>query len=331
MSTRRLVVTGVLLGCIAAVLLPDTAYAWTHGTHVFLGETVLANLHLLPSHVATLIGSFPHDFLYGSIAPDTSIAKRYVPAGRHSHYWNVGQETFDHAETEALRSFGLGYLAHLAADTVAHNYFIPRQLLLTSSTRAMGHQYWELRVETHLTDRYARLARELIRRDHSGSDLHLERIISPTLFSVRTNRRIFRSIVHLSDTKSWQRAMQAARGVSRFLLTDEDVERHLALSYEVVMQTLAGISDREGVAREWDPSGEGPLRRAKRWRREALWKGGLWVPEHMIEAAEERFGLPDLDLGFWQASKIERPWMPLIGKPALYDTHTPGVLNDGQG
>ena len=80
--------------------------------------------------MADLLHAFPYDFLYGSIAPDTSFAKKYVPRGRHSHFWHVGQETFDFAGSDALRAFGLGYLAHLAADTVAHNFFVPRQLLL---------------------------------------------------------------------------------------------------------------------------------------------------------------------------------------------------------
>jgi len=296
---------------------------------VWIGESILRNLALLPPLVADLIHAFPYDFLYGSIAPDTSIAKKYVPPGRHSHFWNVGQETFDFAENDALKAFGLGYLAHLAADTVAHNFFVPRQLLLTSSTRTMGHSYWELRAETHLTDRFARRARDLIRLDHRVADDYLERIISPTLFSVRTNRRIFRSMIHLAHTRSWRNAMQAARERSRWLLTDRDVERHLALSYDLVMETLVEIGRRAGYARQYDPSGHEPLRRAKRWRREALWKGGLWVPERMLDAAEERFGLPEMDIGFWRASTIERPW--LAPPVMLPNTLTEGVTTNGQG
>jgi len=319
----------LILTVFFLVFLPAVAYAWTPGTHVYLGESILRNLGLLPAVVADLIHAFPYDFLYGSIAPDTSIAKKYVPKGRHSHFWNVGQETFDFASSDALRAFGLGYLAHLAADTVAHNFFVPRQLLLTSSTRTMGHSYWELRAETHLTDRFARRARDLIQLDHRLADSYLERIISPTLFSVRTNRRIFKGMIHLAHTRSWQSAMQAARERSRWLLTDVDVERHLALSYDLVMETLVEIGRRSGLAREYDPSGTDRLRRAKRWRREALWRGGLWVPERMLDAAEDRFGLPEIDIGFWRASTVERPWLaPVVTLP---NTLTEGVTTNGQG
>jgi hypothetical protein len=309
MSAGRTALAGAALALLLLVLLPGDAHAWTPGTHVFLGETILANLRLLPVAVAELLHAFPYDFLYGSIAPDTSVAKHYVPPGRHSHYWNVGQETADFAGTDALRAFGLGYLAHLAADTVAHNYFVPRQLLLTSSTRSMGHSYWELRAETHLTDRFARKARDLILLDHSAADRHLERIISPTLFSVQTNRRLFRGMVHLAHTRSWQRAMQSARERSRWLLSDTDVERHLALAYDFTMEVLTGAEARSGAARALDPSGSEPLRRAKRWRRKALLRGALLEPERLLEAAEERFGLPRMDLGYWAGSEVERPWL----------------------
>ena len=76
-------------------------------------------------------------------------------------------EILDGARDDPLRAFGLGYLAHLAADSVAHNYFVPKQLAVTSSTSALGHSYWESRFETHLGTECARRARELILIDHS--------------------------------------------------------------------------------------------------------------------------------------------------------------------
>src|SRR6476620_10374622 len=112
------------------LLIPPAAHAWTPGTHIYLGESVLGNLGQLPAAMADLLRAYPFDFLYGNIAADSSIAKHYAPLGRHCHYWHVGQEIHDLAATDGLRAFGLGYLCHLAADTVAHNYFVPRQLLL---------------------------------------------------------------------------------------------------------------------------------------------------------------------------------------------------------
>lgn len=299
----------VLVAILALVLLPGVAHAWTPGTHIFLGESVLANLYQLPAAVADLLRAFPYDFLYGNIAADTSMAKKYAPVGRHCHAWHVGQEIFDLAPSDPLRAFGLGYLAHLAADTVAHNFFVPRQLVLTSSTVALGHSYWESRFETHLGDAYAREARDVILRDHARSDAHLDCIISPTLFSVRTNRRLFRGMVHLTESQSWQWVFQVIAGTSRWDLPDTDVERHMAVTFEYVMETLGtGAAETGAAARRLDPAGEKALGLAKRMRRQALREGGRHEPERVEETAEHHFGLPAPGLAYWKRSTAQRPW-----------------------
>jgi hypothetical protein len=290
---------------IALVLFPTALHAWTPGTHIYLGESVLANLHQLPVVVADLLRAFPHDFLYGNVAADTSLAKKYAPVGRHCHAWHVGQEICDLAPTDPLHAFGLGYLSHLAADTVAHNFFVPRQLVSTAGTAALGHSYWESRFETHLGEAYARTAKEVILQDHAASDAHLDGIISPTLFSVRTNRRLFRGMVRITETQSWQWTFQQIAEKSRWDLLDADVERHMAVAFEYVMETLA---ERSPAARRLDPAGHKALGLAKQMRRHALRNGGRRDAERMADAAEEHFGLPTPALDFWRASRAQRPW-----------------------
>jgi hypothetical protein len=289
---------------VIVLLCPARAHAWTPGTHIYLGESVLANLGLLPAAVADLLRAFPFEFLYGNIAADSSLAKRYAPVGRHCHYWHVGQEIFDLAESEPLRAFGWGYLCHLAADAVAHNYFVPRQLVITSSTASWGHSYWESRVEVHLGDAYARRAKEVIMLDHSRADAHLDRIIAPTIFSVRTNRRLFRGMVHLTETQGWQRGMQVARERSRWDLSDADVERQLALAYDFMVDLMSQAAP---AARRLDPSGEEPLRGAKDIRRRTLREFGR-DPARLEAVADQHFGLPSIDLQHWPGQSERLPW-----------------------
>jgi len=290
---------------LVLLLLPHAAQAWTPGTHIYLGESVLASLPHLPAAVADLLRAYPFDFLYGNIAADSSIAKHYAPLGRHCHYWHVGREIHDLAGSDALRAFGLGYLCHLSADTIAHNYFVPRQLMITSSTAAVGHSYWEARVESHLGDAYARAARDVIMLSHRDADAHLDRIIAPTIFSVRTNRRLFRGMVHLTESSSWQRATQVAREYSRWPLADEDVERHLGLSYDFMMAFLSGP---DSAALQLDPSGERPLKMAKELRRRVLRDSGRRNLDRLKDAAREHFGLPDQPLEFWSRIPRKLPW-----------------------
>jgi hypothetical protein len=285
-------------------LLPSPAYAWTPGTHVFLGDAVLRSLEILPAAIAALLRAHPLDFLYGSIAADTSIAKKYAPAGRHCHSWAVGFEILDRAEDEPLRAFGFGYLAHLAADAVAHNYFVPRYLVLASKTSGLGHSYWESRFETHLGEGYSRRARELIVLDHGRSDGHLDRILSPTIFSTSTNRRIFRGMVYVTDTESWQRIFQLAADASRWDLPDPEVARYLTRSYDYVMDLLARLDDAE--VRTLDPAGDAALRQAVRVRRAARRTG---VSFHLAEEAIRRFNLPESTLGY--SAALAAPLYPI--------------------
>ncbi len=281
---------------VAGLVLPGALHAWTPGTHIFLGQSILHLAPHLPAEVGDLIRAFPHDFLYGAIAPDTSFAKKYAPIDRHCHAWHVGFEVVETARSDALRAFGFGYLSHLAADTVAHNYFVPRQLMLTSSTKSFGHSYWESRAELPLGHDFAHQAQELIQLDHQPAHELLDQLISPTLFSVKTNRRIFRGMIHLTRTQAWQKGMRAAKEMSRWGLTDDDVWRHLALALDLTMEAL---TEREGEVATLDPNGHEALHRAKGMRRAALIAGGWRDGDRVQEEAERQFGLPERSSLHW--------------------------------
>lgn len=267
---------------------PDQALAWTPGTHVVLGERILSSLQLLVPSVADLLRAFPYDFLYGSIAADTTMAKKYAPADRHCHAWHVGREVYELAPTDALKAFGLGYLAHLAADVVAHNHYVPRQLVVTSSTRSMGHTYWESRVETVLGDAVPRAARELIGLDHRAADAHLERILSPTIFSVRTNRRLFKGMVRLADSRPWQVGMQVAHDQSRWDLPEELISRHLDRATEHIRSMLNDTTSQVLLS---DPNGEAAILRSKQVRREAMRTSARRDRDWIAAVADQHFGL----------------------------------------
>ena len=304
-ATPRAVSAGglALAVLLALILTPAVAHAWTPGTHIFLGEAVMRSLPLLPSSISELLAAFPYDFLYGSIAADTSIAKKYAAAGRHCHSWNVGFEIHNNAESEPLRAFGLGYLAHLAADSVAHNYFVPHQLTITSSTAALGHSYWESRFDMHIGERFSRTAKQLILRDHSHSDEHLDRILSPTIFSTSTNRRIFRGMVYVADTESWQRIFHLVEEKSRWDLSEREVETYMARAFDYIIDLMTRLDRAEPY--KLDPAGTDALREAKKVRRAALRRGG---EEHVLEQAQNHFGMPPTKLEF--AVKLPEPLYP---------------------
>ena len=304
--------TAAALGVALAWILlrPEPLWAWGPGTHIALGEGVLASLYLLPPAIRAIIESHPLHFLYGSIAADISFAKKYVPEGRHCHHWHVGEEILAAADSPRLSAVGYGYLAHLAADTVAHNLFVPRQLLVTSTTQALGHTYWEHRMDIHVGEEYLTKARHLVmENDHSEADALFDRVLSNTLFSFRTNQRIFRGMIQFSDNDRWRQVFDQVLQKSRFDLPPPVVSSYHALSFEYVIAYLIAGADSQPA--NLDPIGELNLKLAKKVRRLALARGGANDSAHLDANADDFFPLPGDDLVFWprrdKAEALIRP------------------------
>ena len=289
-----LAVAGVALLLVA--LTPSHAYAWAPGTHAYLSWQVLQSLHLLPEAIRVLLAAYPYDFIYGSLAADISLAKKYVPEGRHCHHWHIGEEIEAAAPSDRMKAVGIGYLTHLAADTIAHNFYVPRQLLLTSSTKALGHSYWEARMDRHVGEAYMKLARHAVTaHDHSQADALFDEVLSGTLFSFRTNRRIFRGLIRFQDNDRWQSIFGTLVTLSRWDLTDQTVHEYVVRSFDYVIDYL----QRRGAAipRALDPIGERNLDLSKRVRRMALRDGAAERPALLAEMADEFFPLPEIPFG----------------------------------
>lgn len=292
------------LGGFALLLLtPERLFAFGPATHIYLGEHLLSSLHLLPAAIADLLRAYPLSFLYGSVAADISFAKKYVPAGRHCHYWHVGEEILSGARNDRLKAAGYGYLCHLAADTIAHNFFVPRQLMLTSSTKALGHAYWEHRMDVELGEGFTTRAREVVvDYDHSEADNLLDSVLSGTIFSFETNRRLFRGMVRFQDNDRWQNVFGRVLDNTRWTIHPDDMDAYLSRSFDSMVDYL--LRRRASDAAGRDPTGEFNLQLAKKVRRMALREGANEEEARMRELADDFFPLPDDGLEYWEKHSL---------------------------
>ena len=284
------------------LLVPEPLGAWGPATHVALGEVLLNSLYLLPPALRLLLETHPIQFLYGSVAADISFAKKYVPEGRHSHHWRVGEEILKAAPNDALRAAGYGYLAHLAADTLAHNTFVPRKLFLTRTGKPHGHTYWEHRVDLHLGEDFLGKARRLVmNHDHAAADDLFDTVLSRTLFSFRTNRRIFRGMIKAQDNDRWKLVFDRVLRNSRYDLPNARVQEYIAFSFDYMVDYFRnGAGSRP---RGLDPVGALNLRIAKKLRRAGKAEGGSQDPQFLDDLANRFFPLPTGPLLYWPKAK----------------------------
>lgn len=292
------IVASVGIAAVLLLCLPDAAWAFGPAAHVYLGTHLLDTLALLPTALGDLLRAYPQSFLYGSMAADISFAKKYVPAGRHCHFWHVGEEILEAAQNDRSRAVAYGYLSHLAADTIAHNYFVPRQLLLTSSTKALGHAYWEHRLDVQLGEKYTALAREVVMDyDHSEADNLFDSVLSGTIFSFETNRRIFRGMIRFQDNDRWHFILGRAIQSSRWDLTEDTMDQYLSRSFEFIVDYL--LRGRESMPAGFDPIGDFNLQLAKKVRRLAIREGALGNPQLLTDMANDFFPLPTPATNHW--------------------------------
>ena len=147
MVTRMKHLPSIVLASCAMLLAPTAVWAWGPGVHMALGNYFLAHLELLAPALAQLLASHPNAFLYGSLSADIFIGKGSKNKPRHSHNWSTAFELLAAASGSRNASYAYGYLAHLAADTVAHNYYVPTMLGLTSGGGRISHALVELRAD----------------------------------------------------------------------------------------------------------------------------------------------------------------------------------------
>src|SRR5512144_2017860 len=210
----------ILLLAAGIIFIPSFAFAWGPMTHMYLGNELLSCASLLPAGIYALLKKHKQDFLYGNIMADMILGKKYLPDDKSSHSWDVGLKLLDQAKTWPERAFAYGYLSHLAADTVAHE-------TLTDELGNVEHTWAELKADSIIDKSYWLQTVTISKAVRKRRDLLLENSLDSYIFSIRTNKRIYKSMVFLMFLNKKRR-----RGVDRALIHDlheESISRMLDL------------------------------------------------------------------------------------------------------
>ncbi|MDO3379308.1 zinc dependent phospholipase C family protein [Geoalkalibacter halelectricus] len=272
----------ILAALFGILLFPTEALAWGIGIHLQLGNHILDKLHLLPMALQTLLAAHPQDFLYGCISADITIGKKFTHHLNHCHSWRLGRKILAAAVTDRQKACAYGYISHLAADTVAHSYFVPFKMVRSFNTVMLNHQYWELRFEAGVPHETWAAARQIARQDFRENDTMMRSVLADTIFSFNTNKRIFNSLLLLSRLQQWQKVLRSVSSSSRFTLPDESRREYYDLACEAAESILQHMS--ESPFWKADPTGERAIAAARMVRKNLHL---LWLEGKLSDAEAE--------------------------------------------
>ncbi|NDV20132.1 hypothetical protein GO013_11975 [Pseudodesulfovibrio sp. JC047] len=245
------------------MLIPDQAFAWGPGVHLALGNSVLADVGCLPPLVAALLDRYRNAFLYGCLSADIFIGKGTKFRPGHSHNWVTGFKLLNSAKDAEVQAYAYGYLTHLAADVVAHNYFVPNALMDMNSGSKLSHVYVEAQADRRFR-RELETALTLFRKPNRDSDDTLLSTMDKRRLPFVVKKQLIKGSLTVTGRKGWGNSLRLADRLVPGLRVMREFESMFSLSENLVFNFLSDPKASPAVS--FDPIGSRHLRRVREIR-----------------------------------------------------------------
>jgi hypothetical protein len=283
MST--VLILALALGALAAA-------RWGPGHHLEFSERVhRRRRELLPANVARLMSEERDAFDYGSIAADLINFKAYGGAYSHCHRWSIIEDMRALSTSRRQEAFVLGYLSHLAADTIAHNHFVPYHLARYARTKGLGHLYWEMNADRFIPEERWKRITELKSQDALDElDDLVNRTVPNKALSMGANKAIFNHVLLVSERERWRHGVTRIHPISRVSLQKGFLGLFQDAAVERVLLALRPSGFRE--IQRVDANGKEAQHNAMRARKGLLHR---WLPGRVREEHAEENAAPFLE------------------------------------
>lgn len=252
----------LLLFCALSIAAAVGGCAWGPGTHLeFEARVFRKRRQRLPSATAKLIEEHREAWQYGHIAADIINFKAAGGPYSHCHRWGIVAEMRALSTSDFQRAFTLGYLAHLAADTIAHNHFVPYHLARFARTKGLGHLYWEMNADRFVPEERWDVVSRIKRLEGLGE---LDQLVNQTVprkaLSLSTNKVIFNHVLLVSERRQWRLGVERLHPREGLELKRGFLERFRDAAVERIVVAL----QHDGVARmeAFDANGKAAQKRA---------------------------------------------------------------------
>lgn len=258
----------IKVGCyfIIFTLVPsDFLYAWGPLTHIAIAGEIIKLIGVISVPAMEKILRFKNEFIFGNVYADIILAKNLVEYREHSHNWKTGIKILKKAETPQEKSFAYGYLCHLASDCIAHNYYVPKYLVLSYKKLFMKHTYWEMRYDNIFHESTWKTAIKMPFFIKKPFELLLKSTLVKPLFPFTTHRNLFNGLLLLQGIKQLRNAVENNSRKNGFLISNIDKKVYYDLSINLIMDFLK--NQEKSLAFTLDPTGRANLKKAKHIRK----------------------------------------------------------------
>jgi len=171
------------------------------------------------------------------------------------------------AKDDKKKAMAYGYLTHLAADVIAHNYYIPKEPLQGRGLRNFLHTVLEIKVDMTIYKDAYNLIKTILDNNYDEEDKFLKENISKAILPFGLNRKIFEYSLKSSKSKYMYRAFNI---FGKYELWREENKNILvyyhSVSYNLMLDILNNIENAEVL--NYDPNGENNLKLLKKLRKQ---------------------------------------------------------------
>lgn len=268
---------------------PTETYAWGPGVHLAIGQTVLENLHFFPALLAENLLRHSNAFLYGCLSADIFIGKgtRFKPG--HSHNWDTGMSLLESAHEPRTKSYAYGYLSHLAADVIAHNFYVPNMVWNMPYGGNASHVYVEMQADLKV-DWSPQTALKLFRKKNRPQEGLLLSTMAQRRWTFLIKKRLMMGSLNLCTRKTWDNSLHIAGRIQPWADSATYLTEMLDLSTRAALDVL--LSPEKSIARDFDPIGSKHLSYVRGLRAKKLYKNRktalLFHPPHSLEKLPRR-------------------------------------------
>lgn len=244
---------------------PAQVLAWGPGVHLVLGNYLLSHIKLLTLPCSQLISLHWQSFLYGCLSADMLIGKGKKLTPRHCHSWQSGFNLLKSVNDPHLVAYAYGYLAHLAADVIAHNLYVPNVLQLGKGRGKLNHVYIEMQADRKTQFSREQL-KEIISSPYKDADKSLAIILQKSKFTFSFKKTIYRGSLALTRVPSCQNSLGFLDKKIRKYHSDEYLDDMLELSIQAIVECLN--KQYLSILVDYDPMGFknlGLIKKRRKW------------------------------------------------------------------